>query len=66
LIDSILLANSSKVQNEINSWEEEIVSCTHTENLKQCKPLKLEEQCNMKFLYRNIKLIYNLFIISIK
>ncbi|KAG4090772.1 ubiquitinyl hydrolase [Neocallimastix lanati (nom. inval.)] len=44
LIDSILLANSSKVQNEINSWEEEIVSCTHTENLKQCKPLKLEEQ----------------------
>jgi len=44
LIDSILLANSSKVQNEINSWEEEIVSCTHTENLKQCEPKKLEEQ----------------------
>ncbi|OUM68121.1 hypothetical protein PIROE2DRAFT_68746 [Piromyces sp. E2] len=44
LIDSILLANSSKIQNEINSWEEEIVSCTHTENLKQCEPKKLEEQ----------------------
>lgn len=58
LIDSILLANSSKVQNEINSWEEEIISCTHTENLKQCEPKKLEEQslahCNDCELKENL------------
>lgn len=44
VIDSILLASSSKKQSEVKAWEEEITVCTHTENLAQCEPKKLEEQ----------------------
>ncbi|KAJ3082605.1 hypothetical protein HK102_001574 [Quaeritorhiza haematococci] len=44
VMDSVLAALSAKKQSEIKAWEEEITSCTHTENLEQGPKKEMESQ----------------------
>lgn len=42
LVAAVLSAMSSAQKSEVRAWEEEIVPCTHTRELVQPEPKKLE------------------------
>ncbi|TPX62342.1 hypothetical protein PhCBS80983_g00547 [Powellomyces hirtus] len=42
VIDSVMSALSAKRQSEVKAWHEEITSCSHTENVSQSNPHKVE------------------------
>ena len=42
--DAVLAALSAKKQSDVKAWEDEAKSCSHTENLEQGPPKKLDAQ----------------------
>ncbi|KAJ3052533.1 hypothetical protein HK097_006099 [Rhizophlyctis rosea] len=58
VIDSIMVALSAKRQSEVKAWQEEITTCTHTENLVQQESKPLQPQnlatCNNCDLKENL------------
>ncbi|GAA5978126.1 hypothetical protein JCM10908_004238 [Rhodotorula pacifica] len=62
LVAAVLSAMSSAQKSEVKAWEEEIVSCTHTRELVQPEPKKLEPAGLASCAYPDCGLTSNLWL----